>query len=390
MIVTNGPFSEIGPKAMLGVGSAREKQKDYAKAVKVYEEAADRYNADDQINAEALYRAGSAYQKQARRAEYDQGTAAQAIASFTDFITLHPADARVPEATNVIVVLKSEQARGSFEIGRYYESIRRWEAARIYYNEVVAVDPQSTYAETARRKIEELNQRIGSTNRPPVQPLKVAEPPPSSRAERTERPAPAEPTRQPPPVAPTPSPSATPVPAQSTEPAREAATPSEPRPPPSGQLPEARGYRLGPTGGRIAGAQSIQVLAFANKTLEPRLTDALTAALRRNLQQDGTYALRTDREADLILSGTITDYRRTELTLSRNDALSVRDYQVFLTAQVKVVERSSGKVVFEKPFTGWTMMRLEHDLPSLERQTVPELAGELAKNITATITEGIW
>jgi len=68
----------------------------------------------------------------------------------------------------------------------------------------------------------------------------------------------------------------------------------------------------------------------------------------------------------------------------------VRDYQVFLTAQVKVVNRATGTVVFEKPVTGWTIMRLGDDLSGLERQTVPELAGDLARNITTAFTEGKW
>jgi outer membrane assembly lipoprotein YfiO len=377
-IVTNGPFGEIGPQAQIAIGMAREKQKDFEKAVRAYEEAADRYNANDEVNANALFRTGLAYQKQARRAEYDQGTAAQAIATFTDFSTLHPSDPRVPQAGEIIGELKSEQARGHFEIARFYESNRRWEAARIYYNEAVAADPQSRFAETARRKIEELNQRLGATNQPPVQAATLE---PRSRA-LPDRPIPAEPARQEGPVRPVPAPTVGPVPP--------GAVGSPVRPIPADQLPEARGYRLGPTGGRIAGAESIQVLPFENRTLEPRFTDALTTALRRVMQQDGTYKLRTDGEADLVLSGVVTDYRRTELSLTSNDLLSVKDYQVYLTAQVKVVERASGNVVFEKPFTGWTIMRLGNDLPSLERQTIPELAGDLARTITAAIVEGKW
>jgi len=43
-IVDNGPYSEVGPLAQMRIGTAREKQKNYAAAVKAYETAADRYN----------------------------------------------------------------------------------------------------------------------------------------------------------------------------------------------------------------------------------------------------------------------------------------------------------------------------------------------------------
>ena len=55
----NGPYSEVAPHAQLRIGAAREKQKDYAEAVKAYETAADRYHEQPVIAADAMYRAGS-------------------------------------------------------------------------------------------------------------------------------------------------------------------------------------------------------------------------------------------------------------------------------------------------------------------------------------------
>jgi len=162
-IVRDGPFSEIAPQAQLKIGSAREKQGNFPAAARAYETAADRYHDRPQVAADALYRAGLAYQKQAQTAEYDQSTAGQAIATFTDFMTLYPDDARVPEAQKIIASLKTEQARGNFTIGQYYESHGKLVSAKIYYNEVVNLmlaEPNSTYATLARERIEALNKRL--------------------------------------------------------------------------------------------------------------------------------------------------------------------------------------------------------------------------------------
>ena len=162
-IVKDGPFSDIAPQAQMKIGVAREKQKDFPKAAKAYEVAADRYHDRAQIAADAMFRAGLAYQKQAQTAEYDQSTAGQAIATFTDFMTLYPDDKRVPEAQKIIASLKTEQARGNFTIGQYYEEHGKLASAKIYYNEVVNLllgDPNSTYATRARERIEALNKRI--------------------------------------------------------------------------------------------------------------------------------------------------------------------------------------------------------------------------------------
>ena len=55
-IVKNGPYSDVAPHAQLRIGAAREKQKDYPAAVKAYETAADRYQNQPVIVADALYR----------------------------------------------------------------------------------------------------------------------------------------------------------------------------------------------------------------------------------------------------------------------------------------------------------------------------------------------
>ncbi len=158
-IVSNGAYSAVGPAAQLKTGAAYEKRKDYPAAVKAYEVAVDRYFDRPEIAAEALYRAGVAYYKQALKAEYDQTTAAKAIATLTDFITLYPNDERVNEARKIISALKTEQARGSFQIAKYYEKHRKYSGALIYYNEVLLQDPGSKYAAEARQRIDALMKR---------------------------------------------------------------------------------------------------------------------------------------------------------------------------------------------------------------------------------------
>jgi len=162
-LVKNGPYSEVAPQAQLKMGAAREKRKDYPLAVKAYEVAADRYHDRPEVAAEALYRAGLAYQKQAKTAEYDQNVAAQAIATFSDFISLYPQDRRVEEARKIIESLKTEQARGSFAIASYYEKRGRWDGALVYYNEVLLRDPNYKEAERAKQKIESLKKRTALT-----------------------------------------------------------------------------------------------------------------------------------------------------------------------------------------------------------------------------------
>jgi len=159
-IVKNGPYSDVAPKAQMNIGAAREKQSNFALAAKAYETAADRYHDRPQVAADALYRQALAYNKQAQTAEYDQSTAGQAISTFTDFITLYPNDPRAASAQKLITALKTEQARGSFQIAKFYEKYKRWNGALVYYNEVLVLDANSAYAAPARQRIDDLKKRI--------------------------------------------------------------------------------------------------------------------------------------------------------------------------------------------------------------------------------------
>jgi len=159
-IIENGPYSEVAPQAQMNIAEAhiRKTFPDYPSAAQAYERAADRYSNQD-IGKDALYELAVTYHKQALTAEYDQSIAARAIATFTDFITLNPSDERVEEARRRIVELRTEQARGSFDIARFYEKKYKWDGALIYYNEVLLKDPESQFADQARKRIASIKRR---------------------------------------------------------------------------------------------------------------------------------------------------------------------------------------------------------------------------------------
>jgi len=70
------------------------------------------------------------------------------------------------------------------------------------------------------------------------------------------------------------------------------------------------------------------------------------------------------------------------------DTLTARDYRLSMTAQVTARERISGKVVLDQEISGFTLLRVGPDLVSSERQILPLLAGDLAKNVTSRLADG--
>jgi outer membrane protein assembly factor BamD len=164
-LIKNGPYSDVAVQAQMNIGAARERQTRFLndkepllQAAKAYELAADRYHDRPKVAADATYKAFLAYNKEAETAEYDQGTAVQAMETFTQFATYYPDDARVKDGEKLIAALQTEQARGNFQIARFYERSRHWKSALIYYNEVLIKDPKSSYAAASLKRIAALKQ----------------------------------------------------------------------------------------------------------------------------------------------------------------------------------------------------------------------------------------
>jgi len=151
------------------------------------------------------------------------------------------------------------------------------------------------------------------------------------------------------------------------------------------------GYKLGPVNRMAGGSRSVQIAPFANKTLEPRLTDALAIEMRRELQRDGTFRLATHGDGDIVVTGVLTNFNRHEMSFAPTDVLTVRDYRLSLTALVTATDRVAGKTLLNaKPVTGYTLIRVGSDLTSSERQALPLLAADLAKHVTELLSEGAW
>ena len=149
-------------------------------------------------------------------------------------------------------------------------------------------------------------------------------------------------------------------------------------------------YHLGPVNGAVAGEKSVEVLPFNNQTLQPRLGDSLTQALREQLQTDGTFHLDTHGAGDVVVSGTIREYERQGLSFLNTDAVTPEDYRVEVTVRVTARERVSGKLLLNRDVKGHVLVHIGSDLASAERQALPLLSNDLAQNIAEILTEGAW
>lgn len=150
------------------------------------------------------------------------------------------------------------------------------------------------------------------------------------------------------------------------------------------------GYRVGPTSGIEAGSRSIQINPPVNQTFEPRVAEELNHQLRKQIQRDGTFHLNTRNEGDVVVTATITRYQRFGETYLQRDTLTARDYRIHLTAKVTAYDRVTGRNLVEREFVGRTTVRIGGDQASAERQALPLVTEDLARNITSALVDGEW
>jgi hypothetical protein len=149
-------------------------------------------------------------------------------------------------------------------------------------------------------------------------------------------------------------------------------------------------YRLGPSSGVEPGSRSIAIQPFQNNTLEPRVTETIATALRAQIQQEGTFLLATHGDGDVVVSGVVQNLSRDEQSFQARDTRTLRDYRFEMTAHVTAIERGSGRKILDREVRGHTMLRVVPDMPSAERQAMPLVAANLARNITSLLVDGDW
>jgi hypothetical protein len=150
------------------------------------------------------------------------------------------------------------------------------------------------------------------------------------------------------------------------------------------------GYKLGPTNGITAGSRTVKFKPFTNRTHEPRVTEYLSTSLRKQLQQDGTYRLETSGSPDILVSGEVTQFERLGLSYQANDVLAPQEYTLRMHAHIKAVDVNTGKTLVDRTVQGTTYLMIGNDEFSAERQAIPLLTDDLARNAISALVDGKW
>jgi Lipopolysaccharide-assembly len=150
------------------------------------------------------------------------------------------------------------------------------------------------------------------------------------------------------------------------------------------------GYHIGPVQPYYLRAiHSIAVPTFENRTLVPRISVLVTDSVIKQFQQDGTYRIASDDQADAIVKGAIVRITRAPARSLRGNVLATTEFSLSLQVRYSLVERGSGKILAAPvDVFGTTSFFVGPDITSDEQQALPLAAEELATRLVSQLSEG--
>ena len=157
-VIENSTYGPLAPKAQYKLGLVLKGLMRYYEAEEAFNKVITNYPNSEWVEA-AKFQIASCRAAVSRGPDYDQGAAKEAKEKFEDFVKEHPDAVLSREAEKNINQLKEKEAEANFSIARFYEKQRAYEAAKVYYNEIINNYPDSVWAVKALERLQIMEKR---------------------------------------------------------------------------------------------------------------------------------------------------------------------------------------------------------------------------------------
>jgi hypothetical protein len=149
------------------------------------------------------------------------------------------------------------------------------------------------------------------------------------------------------------------------------------------------GYHLGPAKPAYLGQiHSIAVPTFRNATLLPRIEVLVTGTVIKQFQQDGTFRIANEDNADATLKGEIIVVGRSPARSVRGNVLATTEFNLSVRVRYTLVGRDGKTLAGPSEAAGLTSFFVGEDVSTDERQALPLAVEELAGHLVSQLSEG--
>ncbi len=149
------------------------------------------------------------------------------------------------------------------------------------------------------------------------------------------------------------------------------------------------GYHIGPVKPYyLRDVHTISVPTFRNDTLIPRIEVLVTGTVIKQFQQDGTFKIGNDQNADAILQAEITRISRSPARSIRGNVLATSEFNLVMRVRYKLLDREGKPLAPPGEVSGTTSFFVGTDVTTDERQALPLATEELATRLVSQLSEG--
>ena len=149
------------------------------------------------------------------------------------------------------------------------------------------------------------------------------------------------------------------------------------------------GYRLGDVKPyALRDVKNISVKTFTNETYTPRVEVLVTNTVIKQMQQDGTYRITNDANADAILEGSIVGIGRTPARAVRGNVLRTTEFNLGVTVAWTLRKKDGSRAAGPGRIAGRTSFFVSGDPHADERQALPLAVEDLAVRLVSQLSEG--
>ena len=127
---------------------------------------------------------------------------------------------------------------------------------------------------------------------------------------------------------------------------------------------------------------------FKNNTFIPRIEALVTNTVIKQFQQDGTFRITREAQADAILRCTITSVGRNPARSVRGNVLATTEFNLGLLVTYTLIGRDGRPLTGPTGVSGTTSFFVGSDVTTEERQALPLAAEDMAVRLVSQLSEG--
>ncbi len=149
------------------------------------------------------------------------------------------------------------------------------------------------------------------------------------------------------------------------------------------------GYTLGPTPpSYMKGVKKIAIPVLKNATIAADVEALATTTLIRQVQQDGTYEVTGEDQADAVVVGTITSVDRSKARSLVGNVLASAEFNLRVTIDFRIERPVTQQLLARRSIEGDTSFFVGTDTASQETQAIPLAIQDCAVQFVSFLTEG--